>query len=59
MNEAKARAEMEAIWHPEGIWAAFVQLGFVEAPGLMCPPDEPRWAMGTVLFTRAICRFST
>ena len=24
MDEAKARAEMEAIWHPEGVWAAFV-----------------------------------
>jgi hypothetical protein len=24
MDEAQARAEMEAIWHPEGVWAAFV-----------------------------------
>ena len=24
MNEAEARAEMEEIWHPEGVWAAFV-----------------------------------
>jgi protein tyrosine phosphatase (PTP) superfamily phosphohydrolase (DUF442 family) len=24
MDEAKARAEMEEIWHPEGVWAAFV-----------------------------------
>ena len=24
MDDAKARAEMEAIWHPEGVWAAFV-----------------------------------
>jgi protein tyrosine phosphatase (PTP) superfamily phosphohydrolase (DUF442 family) len=24
MDEAEARAEMEAIWHPEGVWAAFV-----------------------------------
>jgi len=24
MDEAKARVEMEAIWHPEGVWAAFV-----------------------------------
>jgi hypothetical protein len=24
MDETKARAEMEAIWHPEGVWAAFV-----------------------------------
>jgi uncharacterized protein (TIGR01244 family) len=23
-DEAQARAEMEAIWHPEGVWAAFV-----------------------------------
>jgi protein tyrosine phosphatase (PTP) superfamily phosphohydrolase (DUF442 family) len=23
-DEAKARAEMEAIWHPEGVWATFV-----------------------------------
>ena len=23
-DEAEARAEMEAIWHPEGVWAAFV-----------------------------------
>jgi protein tyrosine phosphatase (PTP) superfamily phosphohydrolase (DUF442 family) len=24
MNEAGARAEMEQVWHPEGVWAAFV-----------------------------------
>ena len=24
MDATKARAEMEAIWHPEGVWAAFV-----------------------------------
>jgi protein tyrosine phosphatase (PTP) superfamily phosphohydrolase (DUF442 family) len=23
-DETKARAEMEAIWHPEGVWAAFI-----------------------------------
>jgi uncharacterized protein (TIGR01244 family) len=23
MNEAEARAEMEQVWHPEGVWAAF------------------------------------
>jgi len=23
-DDAKARAEMEAIWHPEGVWAAFI-----------------------------------
>jgi len=25
MNETQARAEMEAIWHPEGVWAAFIE----------------------------------
>jgi len=24
-NDAKARAEMEAIWHPEGVWAEFIR----------------------------------
>ncbi len=24
MDEAQARADMEQIWHPEGVWAAFV-----------------------------------
>jgi uncharacterized protein (TIGR01244 family) len=24
MNDAEARAEMEQVWHPEGVWAAFV-----------------------------------
>ena len=24
MDETQARSEMEAIWHPEGVWAAFV-----------------------------------
>jgi protein tyrosine phosphatase (PTP) superfamily phosphohydrolase (DUF442 family) len=24
MDETQARGEMEAIWHPEGVWAAFV-----------------------------------
>jgi uncharacterized protein (TIGR01244 family) len=24
-DDAKARAEMEAIWRPEGVWAAFIQ----------------------------------
>jgi uncharacterized protein (TIGR01244 family) len=24
MNEAGARAEMEQVWHPEGVWAAFI-----------------------------------
>jgi uncharacterized protein (TIGR01244 family) len=24
-DDATARAEMEAIWHPEGVWAAFIQ----------------------------------
>jgi protein tyrosine phosphatase (PTP) superfamily phosphohydrolase (DUF442 family) len=24
IDETHARAEMEAIWHPEGVWAAFV-----------------------------------
>jgi hypothetical protein len=24
MNEAEAGAEMEQVWHPEGVWAAFV-----------------------------------
>jgi uncharacterized protein (TIGR01244 family) len=24
MNETQARAEMEQIWHPEGVWATFV-----------------------------------
>ena len=23
-DDAKARAEMEAIWHPEGVWASFI-----------------------------------
>lgn len=23
-DDAKARAEMEAVWHPEGVWAAFI-----------------------------------
>jgi protein tyrosine phosphatase (PTP) superfamily phosphohydrolase (DUF442 family) len=23
-DDAKARAEMEAIWHPEGVWAEFI-----------------------------------
>jgi protein tyrosine phosphatase (PTP) superfamily phosphohydrolase (DUF442 family) len=25
MREAKARADMEQIWHPEGIWAMFIR----------------------------------
>jgi hypothetical protein len=25
MDEAKAHAEMEAVWHPEGVWAGFVE----------------------------------
>ena len=24
MDEVKARVEMEAIWHPEGVWATFI-----------------------------------
>ena len=24
VDEAEARAEMEEIWHPTGVWAAFV-----------------------------------
>jgi uncharacterized protein (TIGR01244 family) len=24
IDEVKARAEMDAIWHPEGVWAAFI-----------------------------------
>ena len=24
MNDAEVRAEMEQVWHPEGVWAAFV-----------------------------------
>jgi hypothetical protein len=24
MDKVKARAEMEAIWHPEGVWATFI-----------------------------------
>jgi hypothetical protein len=24
IDEAQARAEMEAVWQPEGVWAAFV-----------------------------------
>ena len=24
MDEARARADMEDVWHPEGVWAAFV-----------------------------------
>src|SRR5947209_12940146 len=24
MDESQARADMEAIWHPDGVWAAFV-----------------------------------
>jgi predicted dithiol-disulfide oxidoreductase (DUF899 family) len=24
MDEARARADMEEVWHPEGVWAAFV-----------------------------------
>jgi hypothetical protein len=24
MNEAEARAEMEQVWHPEGVWAVFI-----------------------------------
>jgi uncharacterized protein (TIGR01244 family) len=24
MDEAQARTEMEEIWHPEGVWAAFI-----------------------------------
>jgi hypothetical protein len=23
-DDPKARAEMEQIWHPEGVWAAFI-----------------------------------
>ena len=25
MDEAKARADMEQIWHPEGVWATFIR----------------------------------
>jgi hypothetical protein len=25
MGEARARADMEQIWHPEGIWATFIR----------------------------------
>ena len=25
MDETRARADMEAIWHPDGVWAAFVE----------------------------------
>ena len=25
MDEAKARADMEQIWHPEGVWARFIR----------------------------------
>jgi hypothetical protein len=25
MDETRARAEMEEIWRPEGVWAAFVE----------------------------------
>jgi protein tyrosine phosphatase (PTP) superfamily phosphohydrolase (DUF442 family) len=25
MDDAKARADMEAVWHPEGVWADFVK----------------------------------
>jgi len=25
MDEAKARAAMEAVWHPEGVWEGFVE----------------------------------
>jgi hypothetical protein len=24
MDEAQARADMEEVWHPEGVWATFV-----------------------------------
>jgi hypothetical protein len=24
MDEAQARAEMKAVWHPEGVWVAFI-----------------------------------
>jgi hypothetical protein len=24
MDEVKARVEMEAIWHPAGVWATFI-----------------------------------
>jgi hypothetical protein len=24
MNETRARAEMEAVWQPEGVWATFI-----------------------------------
>ena len=24
MDEVRARADMEEVWHPEGVWAAFV-----------------------------------
>ncbi len=24
MNEAEARAEMEQVWHPEGVWTTFI-----------------------------------
>ena len=24
MDEAQARAELEQVWHPEGVWAAFI-----------------------------------
>jgi hypothetical protein len=24
MKEAEVRAEMEQVWHPEGVWAAFI-----------------------------------
>jgi protein tyrosine phosphatase (PTP) superfamily phosphohydrolase (DUF442 family) len=25
MDEARARADMEEVWHPEGVWAAFIE----------------------------------
>jgi hypothetical protein len=24
MDKVKARAQMQAIWHPEGVWATFI-----------------------------------
>jgi hypothetical protein len=39
MNDTEARAEMELVWHTEGVWAAFVgpMLSFVRHPR---EPDE-------------------
>ena len=59
MDEAEARAEMEQVWQPKGVWAGFVGRETAAQPDrLPDPSDRPKFRPVADFYTGRLERVS-